>query len=113
MTSIKAVEIGLPLGGTVWYKNVQQNGPSVKDNGLKSREMIPDNAIVLTNNLQHNILVPRERDPKTSLMALAEHYFRTQVVGQAEGTADAKQRDLACFLSFYTQLYGHDDRREW
>ena len=46
-------------------------------------------------------------------MALAERYFRTQVAGQAEGTVDAKQRDLACFLSFYSQLYGHDDRREW
>jgi integrase/recombinase XerD len=46
-------------------------------------------------------------------MALAEQYFRTQVAGQAEGTVDAKQRDLACFLTFYTQLYGHDDRREW
>jgi integrase/recombinase XerD len=46
-------------------------------------------------------------------MALAEHYFRTQVAGQAEGTVDAKQRDLSCFLTFYTQLYGHDDRREW
>jgi hypothetical protein len=34
-------------------------------------------------------------------MALAEHYFRTQVAGQAEGTVDAKQRDLACFLTFY------------
>jgi hypothetical protein len=48
-----------------------------------------------------------------SLMALAEHYFRTQVAGQAEGTVGTKQRDLACFLSFYMQLYGHDDRREW
>jgi hypothetical protein len=47
------------------------------------------------------------------LLALAERYFRTQVAGQAEGTVDAKQRDLACFLTFYTQLYGHDDRREW
>jgi hypothetical protein len=48
-----------------------------------------------------------------SLMALAEQYFRTQVAGQAEGTVDAKQRDLACFLQFYVKLYGHDDRREW
>jgi site-specific recombinase XerD len=48
-----------------------------------------------------------------SLMVLAEQYFRTQVAGQAEGTVDAKQRDLACFLTFYEQLYGHDDRREW
>jgi integrase/recombinase XerD len=46
-------------------------------------------------------------------MALAEQYFRTQVAGQAEGTVDAKQRAPACFLRFYTQLYGPDDRREW
>jgi integrase/recombinase XerD len=46
-------------------------------------------------------------------MALAERYFLTQVAGQAEGTIDAKQRDLACFLQFYVQLYGHDDARQW
>jgi hypothetical protein len=69
-------------------------------------------ALIPANNLQHKVLVVSERAPQTSLMALAEQYFRTQVAGQAEGTVDAKQRDLACFLSFYTQLYGHDDRRE-
>ena len=46
-------------------------------------------------------------------MALAEQYLRTQVGGQAEDTVDAKQGDPACLLSFYTQRYGHDDRREW
>jgi hypothetical protein len=35
------------------------------------------------------------------------------VAGQVEGTVDAKERDLACFLSFSVQLYDHDDRREW
>jgi hypothetical protein len=35
------------------------------------------------------------------------------VASQAGGTVDAKQRALACFLSFYVQLYDHDDRREW
>jgi hypothetical protein len=35
------------------------------------------------------------------------------VAGQAEGTVDAKQRDLACVLSFDVQLYDHDDRRAW
>jgi integrase/recombinase XerD len=58
-------------------------------------------------------LAPRTRDPQLSLTVLAEQYFRTQVAGQAEGTVDAKQRDLACFLTFYEQLYGHDDRQEW
>jgi site-specific recombinase XerD len=72
-----------------------------------------NDALILAKNLQHNVLTLRTRDLQTSLMALAEQYFRTQVAGQAEGTVDAKQRDLACFLSFYTQLYGHDDRREW
>jgi integrase/recombinase XerD len=72
-----------------------------------------NDALILAKNLQHNVLPHRTRDLQTSLMALAEQYFRTQVAGQAEGTVDAKQRDLACFLNFYTQLYGHDDRREW
>jgi len=35
------------------------------------------------------------------------------VAEQAEGTVDAKQRDLACFLNFYMKLYGHDDHQEW
>ncbi len=65
------------------------------------------------NNLQHKVLAPQHHDLQTSLLALAERYFQTQVAGQAAGTIDAKQRDLACFLTFYTQLYGHDDRREW
>jgi site-specific recombinase XerD len=72
-----------------------------------------NDALIPVNNLQHKVVAPRTRDPQTSLLALAEQYFRTQVAGQADGTVDAKQRDLACFITFYTQLYGHDDRREW
>jgi integrase/recombinase XerD len=72
-----------------------------------------NNALMLVYNLQHKVLAKAARDPRTSLLALVDQYFRTQVAGQAEGTVDAKQRDLACFLTFYTQLYGHDDRREW
>ena len=53
------------------------------------------------------------QDRHTSLTALAQRYFLTQVSGQAEGTRDAKRRDLACFLQFYTQRYGHDDARQW
>jgi site-specific recombinase XerD len=75
--------------------------------------MTPREALIPAHNLQQNVLAVSERDPQTRLMALAEQYFRTQVAGQAEGTVDAKQRDLACFLTFYEQLYGHDDRREW
>jgi hypothetical protein len=65
------------------------------------------------NDLQHKILAPRTQNPQLSLMTLAEQYIRTQVVGQAEGTVDAKQRDLAYFLTFCDQMYGHNDRREW
>jgi hypothetical protein len=74
---------------------------------------MPEQALIPVDNLHHKVLAPVERDPRTSLMALAEQYFRTQVAGQAEGTLDAKQLDLACFLTFYVKLYGHDDRREW
>jgi hypothetical protein len=63
---------------------------------------MPSEALILAKNLQHKVVTTAARDPQTSLMALAEQYFRTQVAGQAEGTVDAKQRDLACFLSFYT-----------
>jgi integrase/recombinase XerD len=72
-----------------------------------------EDALIPVNNLQHKVLAPWARDPQMSLTVLTEQYFRTQVAGQAEGTVDAKQRDLACFLTFYVQLYGHDDRREW
>ena len=72
-----------------------------------------NDGLIPVNNLQHKVLTPWARDPQTSLMALVEQYFRTQVAGQAEDTVDVKQRDLACFLCLYTQLYGHDDRREW
>jgi integrase/recombinase XerD len=97
----------------VCYKNLQQNGPYVKDKHTKGRQMTFSEALLLANNLQHNVLVRVDHNPKMSLMALAEQYVRTQVAGQAEGTVDAKQRDLACFLQFYVKLYGHDDRREW
>jgi integrase/recombinase XerD len=70
-------------------------------------------ALIPVDNLQHKVLAPVEHDPRMSLTALAEQYFRIQVAGQAEGTVGAKQCDLACFLAFYVKLYGHDDRREW
>jgi hypothetical protein len=47
------------------------------------------------NNLQHKVFTlveaPAGGDTATSVVALAEHYFRTQVAGQAAGTRDAKQ----------------------
>jgi integrase/recombinase XerD len=54
-----------------------------------------------------------EPDPRPSLSALAEDYVRTHGAGQAEGTREAKRRDLACFLHFYTQCVGHDAARAW
>jgi site-specific recombinase XerD len=72
-----------------------------------------DGHFLPARNLRHNIAARQGTDETRSLMALAEGYFRTQVAGQAEGTIDAKQRDLACFLRFYGELYGHDDARQW
>ena len=69
--------------------------------------------LIPMKNVGHKVLAPGAREPSTGLRAFAERYFRIQVAGQAEGTQDAKRRDLACFLQFYVQLYGHDDSREW
>lgn len=72
-----------------------------------------DEMFLPVRNLRHNVIPRPPRDDTTSLLALADRYFVTQVAGQAEGTIDAKQRDLACFLQFYVQVYGHDDARQW
>lgn len=85
-----ALKFWLPLGSAVWYKNLQQNGPYVKDNHAKGGQTTPRGALIPVNNLQHNVFTVSERDPQTRLMVLAEQYFRTQVAGQAEGTVDAK-----------------------
>ncbi len=67
---------------------------------------------VRPNNLQHN--VPAHRRPSAkSLVELANTYLVTEVSGQAAATLDAKRRDMARFLSFYQQLYGHDRIEEW
>ena len=63
--------------------------------------------------LSHNVLTPQVLDPQTRLTAHAKPYVPAQMAGQAEGTIDVKQQDLACVLSFSVQPYGHDDRREW
>lgn len=65
-----------------------------------------------TRNLEHNVPALRER-AKRSLESLIRLYGITQVAGQAEGTIEAKARDLRRFLSFYRDLYGHDDPAEW
>jgi integrase/recombinase XerD len=77
------------------------------DASMAKEELIP------AQNPGHNMGARVARGQHTHLTALAERYFLTQAAGQAEGTQDAKRRDLACFLHFYTQLYGHDDAREW
>jgi hypothetical protein len=53
------------------------------------------------------------RNPRMRLTALAECYGRTHVASQADGIQEAKQRDLACFLHFYTQRSGHEQARAW
>jgi site-specific recombinase XerD len=69
--------------------------------------------LIPMKNVGHKVRAPGTREPSTGLRAFAERYFRLQVAGQAEGTQEAKRRDLACFLQFYVQLYGHDDSRAW
>ena len=61
---------------------------------------MPADALIRVDHLQHNGVARRERDPQSGLSALAKPYLRTQVAGQAEGTLDAKSRDLARFLQF-------------
>lgn len=63
-------------------------------------------------NPEHNVAALRARSTR-SLEALIRLYGVTQVAGQAEGTVEAKARDLKRFLSFYRDLYGHDDPAEW
>jgi hypothetical protein len=70
-------------------------------------------ALLPAKNPGHHGVARGTRDPHISVTALAERYFLTQVSGQAEDTQDAKRRDFACFLHFYTQVCGHDDAREW
>jgi hypothetical protein len=42
---------------------------------------MPEDTLAPLNNLQQKVLTRQTRDQKTSLRALAEHYFRTQVAG--------------------------------
>ena len=56
----------------MWYTSLQQNDPYVKDNQTKGGKMTPREALIPADNLQHKVVVISERDPQTSLMALAE-----------------------------------------
>jgi hypothetical protein len=75
------------------------------NNGRKRGATMADEAFLPARNLRYNVPAVQEQDETTSFIALAERYFRAHVAGQAEGTIDAKQRDLACFLQFYVQLF--------
>ena len=66
-----------------------------------------DTALIVANNLSHNVSV-RVEEAKISLIRLANVYLDTEVKGQSEATAEAKQRDLQRFLTFYQSLYKHD-----
>jgi integrase/recombinase XerD len=71
-----------------------------------------DTALILVNNLSHNVSVHIE-EAKTSLSHLANVYLVTEVAGQSQATVDAKRRDLQRFLTFYQKLYKHDRPDEW
>jgi site-specific recombinase XerD len=71
-----------------------------------------DTALIVSNNLSHNVSANIEA-AKTSLSHLANVYLVTEVAGQSTGTVDAKRRDLQRFLTFYQQLYKHDRPDEW
>jgi integrase/recombinase XerD len=71
-----------------------------------------DTALIVANNLSHNVAVQIEA-AKTRLSDLANMYLETEVKGQSEATFDAKQRDLQRFLTFYQNLYKHDRPDEW
>jgi site-specific recombinase XerD len=74
--------------------------------------MTADTALIVANNLSHNVLAPIEA-AKTSLSHLANVYLVTEVAGQSTATVDAKRRDLQQFLTFYQTLYKHDRPDEW
>jgi len=71
-----------------------------------------DTALIVANNLSHNVLACIE-EAKTSLSHLANVYLVTEVAGQSIATVDAKRRDLQRFLTFYQNLYKHDQPDEW
>ena len=71
-----------------------------------------DTALIVTNNLSHNVLAHIEA-AKNSLNHPATVYLVTEVAGQSAATVDAKHRDLQRFLTFYQNLYKHDRPDEW
>jgi hypothetical protein len=79
--------------------------------GQEQAGTMPHEGLIPVHNLRHTVLAPGGIPLQARLIALAEQYF--QVAGQAEGTVEATQRDLACFLNFDVKLCGRDVRRPW
>jgi hypothetical protein len=73
---------------------------------------MPDTALILPDNLSHNVSTHIEQ-AQNRLSDLATLYLVTEVAGQSQATLDAKRRDLQRFLGFYQDLYGHDRPDEW
>ncbi len=73
---------------------------------------MPETALILPDNLSHNVSVQLET-AKNTVSGLATVYLVTEVAGRSKATLDAKRRDLQRFLAFYQDLYGHDRPQGW
>ena len=72
------------------------------------------------NNSQHMVVrlslkdVPALLDAgREDLVALANVYFATQVLGQAENTIEAKRRDLEHFFRYFEETFDHLHPHDW
>lgn len=74
--------------------------------------MTPKHALISENNKGDNILTVIESD-EYGLGDLATLYLQTYVGTASARTFKAKQSDLKRFLTYYTELLGHDRPREW
>ncbi len=71
--------------------------------------------VIIPDNLSHNVLSDLKAGSAgdVTLGQLATLYIKTEVGEEVKATFDAKWRDLQRFLSFYQDLLGHDQPREW
>ena len=76
---------------------------------------MPDTALTVPDNLSHNVLsgLKAGETSDVTLGQLATLYIKTEVGEEVKATFEAKRRDLQRFLSFYQDLLGHDQPREW
>ena len=64
---------------------------------------------ILTKNRHHNIT-----GPEVTFPIWGTRYLEEEVIGiQSSNTADAKRRDLQCFMEWYVSTTGHLDISEW